>query len=129
MPNTHQHAKLHAHVHAQTRIRERRQHLAFEAAKLMADSTPSDGDTTSSETLSVSSSTRSSSFFTGSPAALVHLAMVASVTDSPRVGVRISAMGRALSDQAKASVRKTFSSFRWRLIRPEAVEAEAGRPT
>jgi hypothetical protein len=37
MPNTRQHAKLHAHVHAQTRTRERRQHLAFEAAKLMAE--------------------------------------------------------------------------------------------
>ena len=37
MPNTRPHAKLHAHVHAQTRIRERRQHLAFEAARLMAE--------------------------------------------------------------------------------------------
>lgn len=37
MPNTRQHAKLHAHTHAQTRIRERRQHLAFEAARLMAE--------------------------------------------------------------------------------------------
>ena len=37
MPNTRQHAKLHAHVHAQTRTRERRQHLAFEAARLMAE--------------------------------------------------------------------------------------------
>ncbi|RZA20017.1 MAG: hypothetical protein EOP93_07130 [Lysobacteraceae bacterium] len=37
MPNSRQHAKLHAHVHAQTRTRERRQQLAFEAAKLMAE--------------------------------------------------------------------------------------------
>ena len=37
MPNTRPHAKLHPHVHAQTRIRERRQHLAFEAARLMAE--------------------------------------------------------------------------------------------
>ena len=37
MPNTRQHAKLHAHTHAQTRTRERRQHLAFEAARLMAE--------------------------------------------------------------------------------------------
>lgn len=37
MPNSRQHAKLHAHTHAQTRTRERRQHLAFEAAKLMAE--------------------------------------------------------------------------------------------
>lgn len=37
MPNSRQHAKLHAHVHAQTRTRERRQHLAFEAARLMAE--------------------------------------------------------------------------------------------
>jgi hypothetical protein len=37
MPNSRQHAKLHAHTHAQTRTRERRQHLAFEAARLMAE--------------------------------------------------------------------------------------------
>ena len=103
---------------------------------LISDSTPSAGDTTSSETLSVSSSTRTSSFFTGSPAFFVHLPMVASVTDSPRAGVRMSAMvgsrsrsGQDIAYQAKASVRKASSSFRCRLIRPAAVEAEAGRPT
>ena len=37
MPNTRQHAKLHAHMHAQTRTRERRQQLAHEAARLMAE--------------------------------------------------------------------------------------------
>jgi hypothetical protein len=37
MPNIRQHAKLHAHMHAQTRIRERRQQLAHEAARLMAE--------------------------------------------------------------------------------------------
>lgn len=37
MPNSRQHPKLHAQVHAQTRTRERRQHLAFEAARLMAE--------------------------------------------------------------------------------------------
>ena len=37
MPNTRQHAKHHAHMHAQTRTRERRQQLAHEAAKLMVE--------------------------------------------------------------------------------------------
>ena len=37
MPNTRQHTKLHAHMHAQTRIRERRQQLAHEAARMMAE--------------------------------------------------------------------------------------------
>lgn len=37
MPNTRQHAKHHARTHAQTRTRERRQQLAFEAARLMAE--------------------------------------------------------------------------------------------
>ena len=62
-------------------------------------------------------------------------ATVASVTDSPSVGVRMSAMSRSapvlvadLDDQPKASARKVSSSFRCRLIRPAAVEAEAGRP-
>src|SRR5690606_35271844 len=64
---------------------------------LIADSTPSAGATTSSETLSVSSSTRTSSFFTASPTFLVHLAMEASATDSPRAGVRISAILSVLS--------------------------------
>ena len=108
------------------------------SAALMSPRVPSAGETTSSETLSVSSSTSSSSFLTGSPTFLVHLAMVASVTDSPRAGVRMSAMsgpaclGQSVGEkayQAKASVVKASSSFRWRLIRPAAVEAEPGRPT
>lgn len=37
MPNARQHDKLHAHMHAQTRTRERRQQLAHEAARLMAE--------------------------------------------------------------------------------------------
>ncbi|MNQ57715.1 hypothetical protein D3C85_718820 [compost metagenome] len=43
------------------------------------------------------------------------------------VSWRIYRSGRA--GQAMASARKVSSSFRWRLIRPAAVEAEAGRPT
>ncbi len=37
MPNTRLHAKRHAHLHALTRTRERRQQLAHEAARLMAE--------------------------------------------------------------------------------------------
>lgn len=37
MGNARQPTKLHAHTHAQTRTRERRQHLAHEAARLMAE--------------------------------------------------------------------------------------------
>ena len=37
MPNNRQRASPHAHMHAQTRIRERRQQLAHEAARLMAE--------------------------------------------------------------------------------------------
>jgi len=37
MPNSRQHAKLHAHTHAQTRTRERRQRVAHEAARLIAE--------------------------------------------------------------------------------------------
>ena len=36
-PHTHTHAHPHAHQHAQTRVRERRQRLAHEAARLMAE--------------------------------------------------------------------------------------------
>src|SRR6202000_2084672 len=61
----------------------------------MSLSTPSAGAETSRETLSVSSSTRTSSFFTGSPGFLVQRATVASETDSPRLGVRISGIGAA----------------------------------
>src|SRR4051794_18727607 len=58
----------------------------------MSDSTPAAGAGTSIVTLSVSSSTSGSSTATGSPGFLNHLPMVASVTDSPSVGTRISAM-------------------------------------
>ena len=53
-------------------------------------STPAAGAGTSMVTLSVSSSTSGSSTATGSPGFLNHLPMVASVTDSPSVGTRIS---------------------------------------
>src|SRR5262249_8477124 len=50
------------------------------------------GAGTSIVTLSVSSSTSGSSTATASPAFLNHLPMVASVTDSPSVGTRMSVM-------------------------------------
>src|ERR1700675_3198690 len=53
---------------------------------------PADGAGTSMVTLSVSSSTRGSSTATASPAFLNQRPMVASVTDSPSVGTRISVM-------------------------------------
>src|SRR5258708_1709211 len=59
----------------------------------MSPSTPAAGAGTSIVTLSVSSSTKGSSTATGSPGRLNHLPMVASVTDSPKVGTRISVMG------------------------------------
>ena len=58
----------------------------------MSDSTPAAGAGTSIVTLSVSSSTSGSSTATASPGFLNHLPMVASVTDSPSVGTRISAI-------------------------------------
>src|ERR1700688_4531419 len=58
----------------------------------MPESTPAAGAGTSSVTLSVSSSTSGSSTATASPGCLNHLPTVASVTDSPRVGTRMSAM-------------------------------------
>src|SRR5512139_83991 len=58
----------------------------------MSESTPAAGAGTSSVTLSVSSSTSGSSAATASPGCLNHLPTVASVTDSPRVGTRMSAM-------------------------------------
>ena len=58
----------------------------------MSPSTPAAGAGTSIVTLSVSSSTSGSSTATVSPGFLNHLPMVASVTDSPRVGTRISVM-------------------------------------
>ena len=55
--------------------------------------TPAAGAGTSIVTLSVSSSTSGSSTATASPGFLNHLPMVASVTDLPSVGTRISVMG------------------------------------
>src|ERR1700730_2256232 len=58
----------------------------------ISPSTPADGAGTSIVTLSVSSSTNGSSTATASPAFLNQRPMVASVTDSPSVGTRISVM-------------------------------------
>src|SRR6516225_5516921 len=58
----------------------------------ISPSVPAEGAGTSIVTLSVSSSTRGSSTATGSPAFLNQRPMVASVTDSPSVGTRISVM-------------------------------------
>src|SRR5690606_20008244 len=57
---------------------------------LISASVPAAGAGTSIVTLSVSSSTIGSSAAIASPAFLNHLPMVASATDSPRVGTRIS---------------------------------------
>src|SRR3981189_3362873 len=59
---------------------------------VISPSVPAEGAGTSMVTLSVSSSTSGSSTATGSPAFLNQRPMVASVTDSPRVGTRISVM-------------------------------------
>src|SRR3954463_6665628 len=56
----------------------------------ISPSVPADGAGTSMVTLSVSSSTKGSSTATASPAFLNQRPMVASVTDSPSVGTRIS---------------------------------------
>jgi len=56
----------------------------------MSPRVPAVGAGTSRVTLSVSSSSSGSSAFTASPGFLNHLAIVASETDSPRVGTRIS---------------------------------------
>src|SRR5437879_6019658 len=59
---------------------------------LISPSVPADGAGTSMVTLSVSSSTSGSSTATASPGFLNQRPMVASVTDSPSVGTRISVM-------------------------------------
>src|SRR3954451_24083160 len=59
---------------------------------MISPSTPADGAGTSMVTLSVSSSTKGSSTATASPAFLNQRPIVASVTDSPSVGTRISVM-------------------------------------
>src|SRR5436853_1960295 len=58
----------------------------------ISPSVPADGAGTSIVTLSVSSSTNGSSTATASPAFLNQRPIVASVTDSPSVGTRISVM-------------------------------------
>src|ERR1700689_2328667 len=80
-------------------------------------STPAAGAGTSMVTLSVSSSTSGSSTATTSPAFLNHLPMVASVTDSPRVGTRISAISpflvrTATTTRNEPSRTKIFSVAR-----------------
>ena len=60
-------------------------------------SVPAEGAGTSMVTLSVSSSTSGSSTDTASPGFLNHFPIVASVTDSPSVGTRISVMVLFLS--------------------------------
>src|SRR5699024_6484195 len=68
---------------------------------LISLSTPSAGAGTSSTTLSVSRSTRFSSRSIASPGFLCHLAMVASETDSGRLGTLTSTlMGRLLREFA-----------------------------
>ncbi len=58
----------------------------------ISDKTPAAGAGTSIVTFSVSSSTSGSSAATTSPGCLNHFPIVASVTDSPSVGTRISVM-------------------------------------
>src|SRR5262245_8285876 len=64
-------------------------------------------------TLSVSSSTSGSSTATRSPGCLNHLPMVASVTDSPSVGTRISVMIFVLVTRARQAfgVMPAHSAF------------------
>ena len=71
-------------------------------------STPAAGAGTSIVTLSVSSSTSGSSTATASPAFLNHLPMVASVTDSPSVGTRISAIDPS-SSRPRLKGRRCFA--------------------
>ena len=82
------------------------------ASTAIASITPADGAGTSSVTLSVSSSTSGSSALTASPTFLNHWPTVASVTDSPRVGTRISIATLLLSavpQAASASSRNACS--------------------
>src|SRR5882724_2756624 len=96
----------------------------------MSPSTPAAGAGTSMVTLSVSSSTSGSSTATGSPGCLNHLPMVASVTDSPKVGTRISAMvfvprwsrPRAALLVEHDLFRKPASTFRDHALRQRLVE-------
>src|SRR6187551_3239986 len=79
----------------------------------ISPSTPADGAGTSMVTLSVSSSTNGSSTATASPAFLNQRPMVASVTDSPSVGTRISVM-------------VWIPRYPWTVINSKAVLARAG---
>src|SRR5579862_3074380 len=93
---------------------------------LISPNTPADGAGTSIVTLSVSSSTSGSSTATVSPAFLNQRPMVASVTDSPSVGTRISVMMCFLNalvwpSSAKAGNQMLRSGPNW--MRP----ASAGR--
>src|SRR5712691_5414315 len=72
---------------------------------LISDNTPAAGAGTSIVTLSVSNSTTGSSTATASPGCLNQRPMVASVTDSPSAGTRMSAMGSFL--QTAAARRRT----------------------
>ena len=70
----------------------------------ISPSTPADGAGTSMVTLSVSSSTNGSSTATASPAFLNQRPMVASVTDSPSVGTRISVMVFFLNNLKRSQI-------------------------
>src|SRR6187399_746900 len=78
----------------------------------ISPSTPAEGAGTSMVTLSVSSSTSGSSTATASPAFLNQRPMVASVTDSPSVGTRISVM-------------VSLPQYPWAVINSKAVIARA----
>ena len=75
------------------------------AGTVMSERTPSSLADTSTETLSVSSSTSTSSFFTASPLALSQRPTVASETLSPSVGTTMSVMGRVRREGWRGSGR------------------------
>ena len=85
---------------------------------------------TSTVTLSVSSSHSGSSTATLSPTFTIHLATVASVTDSPRAGTLIST-AMTCSPQPTVNARSTRSACSFRCVRAEPVagDAASGRPT
>ena len=89
---------------------------------------------TSMVTLSVSNSHSGSSIATASPGFLYHCAIVASVTDSPNVGTRISLaifflhLAYLSTGSISAALSNASLCSKWRLIKPLAVEAEARRP-
>lgn len=95
-------------------------------------STPLSSASKSVETLSVSSVTSVSPLATGSPAFLCHAATVAEVTDSPKLGVRMSLMGgRWVQDCArgpKAAARSLFVRRRAALWPPPQGRPWRGAP-